>query len=442
MLSSFKKYISEKSLFSINDKLLLAISGGVDSVVLAYLLKEIKSNFALAHCNFQLRGKDSDEDEIFVKDLAQKLEIEVFIKRFDTKKIQEEGKASIQMIARDLRYEWFEDIRQNHQFDYILTAHQANDVVETILFNLTRGTGIAGLHGIQEKQGEILRPLLFATRQEIENYAQKNQISWREDLSNQDNKYRRNLIRNEIIPLFKKLNPNLENTLVESIEKFRSIENVFEEKLIEVKNDILKKNDNQIQIDIEKLDKLSEKKLLLFHILKPYKFTFAQSKQIIESLAKQSGKIFYSSDYQLVKDRKYLILTKKEEQKKEAFYIQESDIFCDFGQIKLKLDKREVTSGFEIPKSSQMACLDFEKLKFPLLLRHWREGDYFRPLGMKGKQKISDFLINQKVPLNLKSQVYVLCSGKDITWILDYRVDNRFKITENTKHILWIEKIA
>jgi len=444
MLNTLITYIVEKKIFTSQDRLLLAISGGIDSVVLTHLLQqcpEIYQQIALAHCNFQLRGNASDEDEVFVKALAQQYAIPCFVTRFDTYTLAHTQKGSIQMIARQLRYDWFETLRQQEGYDYIVTAHHQNDLVETVLLNLVRGTGIAGLHGIKEKQGKVIRPLLFANKQTIEQYALEHKLQWREDASNQENKYYRNRLRNEVVPVLKGMNPNLENTLAQSVEKISAVERFFEKAVENIAQQCLTKEDGVFFLNLTSFEGLSEPLIVLFEMLKKFGFSYIQVKDIYASLGQISGKQFFSVTHTLVKDRGQLVITpRKADELSEQILIDALDLGQTYHQksLKLSLERMSITSNFKIPRDAKVACLDWQKLTLPLRIRPWQQGDWFKPLGMKQRKKMSDFLIDQKVPLNLKNQVNVVLSGDDIVWVVGLRVDNRFKISSDTSEALII----
>jgi tRNA(Ile)-lysidine synthase len=443
MLNQFLDYIAENQLFTPKNRILLAVSGGVDSMVMLDLFAQTYFNFAVAHCNFGLRGADSDGDAEFVKQFAEKHKVLYFSHLFNTKEYADSQGISTQMAARDLRYAWFRELIAQEKFDFLATAHHQNDNLETILLNLLRGTGIAGLRGILPKQGKIVRPLLFATRKEIREYAAQNQIQWREDYSNWENKYRRNQLRNEIIPILKKINPNLDNSIQQTAERLRAIENIFKKQVEKTRKKIVKTSESVIYIAIEPLQKMTEGQIQLAEILKTYQFHYQQSKEIWASLDKESGKVFESSDYQLVKDRQQLVITpQKDNQTIDLeWQLAENQTELKTNFFELNIFQVSDLQGFIIPKNAETACLDLAKLQFPLQIRAWQAGDYFYPLGMNQRKKISDFLIDLKIPLNLKKQIFVLTSQNEIVWVIGYRIDNRFKLTEKTHKILIINKL-
>jgi len=438
VLNKLQKYISDYQLLEKDDKILLTISGGADSVVLFQLFIELKINFAMAHCNFKLRKNDSDEDEKFVKKLAEFYKIELFTKSFDTKNYATQNKLSIEMAARELRYSWFYELAENYKFTKIATAHHKDDNVETILLNLCRKTGLKGLTGIQNKNEKLIRPLLFATKKDIIDYCEKNKIEFRTDKSNFETDYQRNKIRHKIIPEFEKINPAFVNNVIETAENLKQIQIFFNYKLLEFEKECITKNDKFITINIEKIKHFEPIELFLHEYLKNFGFNSATITNIIESFDKQTGKIFLSNEYKITKERKDLIITKLEKNEIQNFTITQID-------KKLLLNENEFLN-FSIKNNSEkistetnFAFLDFDKLVFPLTVRHWKTGDYFYPIGMKNKKKLSDFLKDQKLSNYEKTNIWILESDNKIVWIINYRIDNRFKITDKTKTIQLIE---
>lgn len=437
MLKNFLTYINEKNLFQPEEKILLAVSGGMDSVVMLHLFAKAKFNFAVAHCNFGLRGEESDADEQFVKKVAKKYKVPFFSEQFDTVAFAEREKISIQMAARVLRYEWFENICRTQGFAYIATAHHLNDTLETVLFNLTKGTGIAGLHGIQPKTGKTIRPLLFAEREDIYEYVVESQLAWREDSSNQSSHYHRNLIRNEVIPLLKTINPNLENTIESTVERVLAVEKILLAELERVRKAVLREEDGIVYIDFMQFQTETEPMIKLHELLKPFHFTYSQVRDICQSLTAESGRQFDSPSHRLVKDRTAFVLTPKGLQTYIPATIDADQEEFANEIVSLKIQKVPV-SGFKIPGSPIIAALDLGLLKFPLKIRLWKPGDKFCPLGMSQKKKLSDFLIDEKVPVNIKERTYVLISGDSIVWVVGMRIDDRFKITHKTEQICHI----
>jgi len=440
MLDQFLTFINKQNLIQPTQKVLLAVSGGMDSVVMCDLFSKAKINFVIAHCNFGLRAEESNEDEMFVKKLSIKYKVPFVITTFQTLAFADSEKISTQMAARILRYEWFEKVRKEHNCDYIATAHHQNDVLETIFLNLTKGTGIAGLHGIKAKKGYLIRPMLFAEKDDIFEYIVENQIIWREDSSNESNKYQRNLIRNEVVPLLKKINPNLENTIQQTVERISAVEEIFEQEMEMLRKQITWSDAQATFVNYKAIQTLSQPLIKLSEMLKAFHFTYQQCQDIFEAFDKEPGRMFLSPTHTLVKDRTELVITKKNLQVFESQVIETGMREFLSENINLTIGESFAkTEEFIVPNAKKKACLDADKVRFPLQIRKWKEGDWFCPLGMNKKKLISDFLIDTKVPLNLKKEVYVLTSNGSIVWVVGHRLDDRFKVTDKTEKIFLIE---
>jgi tRNA(Ile)-lysidine synthase len=441
MLSGFTQYIKEKKLPGINEKLLLAISGGLDSVVMAQLFHQAGYQFGIAHCNFNLRANESDEDEAFVKQLSEKYRVPIFIKQFNTNAFAKEKKISIQMAARQLRYDWFEKLIELEGYQAYATAHHLDDQIETFFINALRGTGISGLHGILPRQGNLIHPLLFAYRKDIQKFAQEYKLSYREDSSNEKTDYTRNKIRHDLVKMIKTINPAYQNTINENINRIQQTEEIFHQKIREVEAQVVHRSHRVTRIDINKLVSIHPLETYLYEFLKSFGFNFSDVKDIIGTLNGISGKQFLSKSHRLIKDREYLLIEKREQPKKlkhEIFSIPGKDGNM-LEPIPLKMEKFEKNASLIIPSNPQIASLDFDKLNFPLTIRKWKRGDYFFPLGMKHKKLISDFFSDNKFSIIEKEQTYLLTSEENIVWIIGYRIDNRFKITPKTKMVFQIE---
>ena len=437
MLEKLQNFIAQNQLFTADDKLLLAVSGGIDSVFMLEILSQLPNQLAILHCNFSLRGNESDEDEAFVKQLAIKYNTPLFTRKFDTKAYANENNISIQMAARNLRYDWFEDVRQTENYNYIIIAHNKNDLVETFFINLTRGTGIKGLTGIKAKNNTIIRPLLFASRSDIETYCIAHNISYREDSSNAQTKYKRNKIRHSIIPLFEELNASFIDTMYANISRLKDVEEIYNQGIKSIKEDIVNYEGDEVWIEINALKDYEHPMALLFEILTPYNFPGKNILDIFESLYSQPGKIFYSDTHQLLRDRTFLIISTRTESSHTSVEILEDDNVIVY-PIELNIKQIGKTTEYNSSKDNCIACLDAQKLHFPLTLRRWNHGDYFYPLGMNQKKKLSDFFIDQKVPLHEKDHIWILESNNEIVWIIGHRIDNRYKITENTTDVIEI----
>lgn len=440
MLNQLKQYIHENFLLQDKHKVLLAISGGIDSMVMLKLFSEMNTySFAIAHCNFQLRGNESREDQEFVKEMAIQSKREFYTVNFDTLKYAKEKGLSIQMAARELRYNWFSKLAEEHQWDRIAVAHNKDDIIETMFINLVRGTGIKGLTGIKPQSGKTIRPLLFASRAEIENYAAKHKIKYREDSSNAEVKYKRNLIRHRILPLFKRLNPSISETLIQESEIFSETWNIYQQNIESLKKQIVTKKERRIMLNIAKLVELNVSPPLLFDMLSEYGFSYSVIKNIVNSLEGESGRKFYSTSHILLKNRDHLIIEVNDEVSSDQEYeIREDQSEVDF-PVKFSIIKTQRDDNYSCPKTLSIASLDRDKLKFPLTLRHWKKGDYFYPLGLGGKKKLSDFFIDEKIDLLEKRNIWLLTSENEVVWIVGQRIDDRFKITAKTKTVLMLE---
>lgn len=445
MLEALLTYINSQNLLQKTDKILLTVSGGMDSIVLCDLFAKAKFNFAIAHVNFGLRGEESDADEVFVKKLAVKLKVPFYTTTFETENYAKENKLSTQMAARILRYTWFEEIREKNCFDSIATAHHLSDSAETLLMNIAKGTGMAGLHGILPIRGRLIRPLLFADKEMIYDYVSDNQLIWREDSSNESQKYQRNFIRQEIVPKFKEINPNFEETIKRTIEKVGDLELFFSIELEQYKNENLISKEGIFYLSIDKLVQKPYLKAIYTAIFGEFNFIHSQIMEIFSSINSPAGKTFLSASHELVKDRSDFVIKPKnildDFGTKEIDLNFENEAKISVQNSKLKITKEEISENLKLKTLKKTATLDFETLKNPLKIRKWKEGDWFCPLGMNKKKNISDFLNAEKVPLNLKKDVSVITSNGSIVWVVGYRIDNRFKITEKTKTMLLIEQL-
>ncbi|MEO5782855.1 MAG: tRNA lysidine(34) synthetase TilS [Ginsengibacter sp.] len=446
LLQKFIEFIKKENLFQPKDKLLLAVSGGVDSVVLCDLCKQAGFDFVIAHCNFQLRGEESDRDEKFVRELAKKYNVEIFVKKFDTAKYVEEKKVSIQVAARELRYSWFDFLIGNQQnaidnnnkiANWISTAHHANDNIETLLMIFFKGSGIAGLRGILSKHEKIIRPLLFAKKEELVEFAKENNLKYVEDSSNASDKYTRNYFRNQLIPSIQKVFPQVEENLLHNIQRFNDIEKIYSKAIVAHKNKLLEKKGEEIHIPVLKLFKSEPLTTIVFEIIKDFGFTPNQTEEVIKLLKSDTGKYVQSNSYRIIKNRNWLIITPVNTVIAENILIEEKDKDVKFSQGKVAI-KQISASGYKLSSIESIAQLDADEIKFPLLLRKWKQGDYFYPLGMTKKKKLSKFFIDQKLSLIQKENIWVLEMDKKIIWIIGMRIDNRFKISPKTKNILLI----
>ncbi|WP_370398013.1 tRNA lysidine(34) synthetase TilS [Tenacibaculum dicentrarchi] len=435
MLQQLAKHIDHNFLFLKDKKLLIAISGGVDSVVLTHLLNQLKYDISLAHCNFQLRSDQSDLDEKFIKDLGKELEISVFSTLFETSKYAAKNKLSTQLAARKLRYNWFDELLKKHDFDYVLTGHHADDNLETVLINLTRGTGLDGLTGIPAVNRTIVRPLLIFSREKIEKFALENNIKWREDASNAETKYLRNKIRHQVIPILKELNPSLLKAHQKTTDFLKQSQQIITDKVDEISLKIVCKQGNLLKIDISEVLKLSNPKAYLYQLLKDYKFT--EWEDVYQLIYGQSGKKISSNSHILLKDRGFLLLQNIDKNKileKEQFSIHKENTKVT-SPIKLELTEVDKKTSF----NKNTIFVDKILLNYPLTIRRWKTGDYFYPTGMLGKKKVSKYFKDEKLSLFDKKNIWLLCTNDDnIIWIIGKRQDRRFLPSNETTELLRI----
>lgn len=436
MIESFKSYFFTVCGIKPEARIILAISGGLDSCVLLDLFLKSKITLALAHCNFQLRAQESDENELFVKNLAEKNNLPIFIKHFNTNELVANSSDSIQMIARKLRYDWFNQLLLENNYEFVATAHHKNDVLETCILNFTRGTGISGFHGIKPQNGILIRPLLFAKRDEISAYSKNNNIDYQEDSSNNSMKYHRNLIRHEVITQLKKINPNIENTIEQTVEKVSAVEAIYEQFVVDFKSKFTSTQSNNFYIDKAEIKK--NKPFFLYSLIENYGFNYAQAKQI--SMTETVGSVFYACNYELhIERQKIVIYRKKNDENDRNDTLQIFNLKSDIvvGDKTLKFES-VLKSHFTPSRDLNTIFLDESTIKLPLTLRHWKVGDKIQPFGMKGKKNVSDILIDKKVSMNDKSNILVLESSGQIIWVLGYVFSEKFRIHENCLHIIKI----
>lgn len=434
MLPGFKRNIMEKNLFAPSDRLLVAVSGGVDSVVLCDLCHQANFDFEIAHANFQLRGEDSEVDENFVKELASRYRVPFHVKKFDTNAYAESNKCSVQVAARELRYAWFREIMHEGP-KYLLTAHHADDNIETVLMNFFRGTGISGLRGMQEKHDNIVRPLLHLTKKEILQFAEQNKLKWREDISNTSDKYSRNYFRNVIIPMVHKIYPETEFNLLQNIERFHDIEELYSQAVAKHKKGLIEVKGNEVHIPILKLKKTKPLNTVLYEVISDFNFTAHQLNDVVHLLDAEQGKFVQSPTHRIFVNRGWLIISPLNSEKATNILIEGGVGEVAYSDKKISLE--EGLAG-QVNGARDIAQLDLRSVRFPLCLRKWKAGDYFYPLGMKKKKKVSRFLIDQKLSPTEKEKVWVLESGKRICWVVGMRIDDRFKMVPSTKEVLTI----
>jgi tRNA(Ile)-lysidine synthase len=439
MYNAFLKYINENGLVSKDDRILLAVSGGIDSMVMADLFVKAGIDTGIAHCNFTLRGQESDEDEEMVRKYSINHKIPFYTIRFNTEEYAERKGISIQMAARELRYEWFERIRKNNGFDCIAIAHNLNDSIETLLINLTRGTGVAGLSGMKRTGNRIIRPLLFSTRASIEEYQKKQNIQYREDSSNAETKYIRNKIRHHVIPLLKDINPSVEFTLNDTAERMSSINDIINSYIDDLRKKIFRDINGNLRTEAKQLTQFLGNKTIIYELFRPYGITNNNLNDLYKIFRGRTGKQLFTSTHRILKNRQEIIIAAIKEEKNDLYSINNvSDLKNICGIISARIVKK--TSNFSIPMDCAIACIDLEKVSFPLIIREWRAGDYFYPFGMKQKKKLSDYLTDRKFSRFDKEKLRVMESAGKIVWLIGEKIDNRFRITEFTENILIIEK--
>jgi tRNA(Ile)-lysidine synthase len=440
MLKEFNRYIEKEKLFTKKDKILLAVSGGIDSVVICRLFHQAGYSFAIAHCNFQLRGTESDSDESFAETLAEKYKVRFHSVSFNTSAFAKENGLSIQAAARKLRYDWFEEIREQFGYKFIATAHHSDDSVETFLINLIRGTGISGLHGILPKQGKILRPLLGFSKEQIRAFTKRNKLKFREDSSNASDKYLRNRVRHQLIPLLEEMNPSIRKTILAEIRHLSDAEKIYKDALRKKLKTLIRKERDGFRISIPLLVNAPERSAILFEALQPLGFHSAAISDIVASLDRGPGKRFFSETHRVIRDREHLIV-------EAVRKIQDSNVKVAKTQKEVLLNDCRIkfsvadANKHVLKKSKTVASLDMDKLKFPLEFRHWKEGDLFQPFGMNGKKKLSDFFIDEKLSLSRKEKIWLLCSGDKIVWVAGMRIDDRFRVSGDTKKIFVAELV-
>lgn len=434
MLSRFEDHLKVNLPFLKDKKVLLACSGGIDSMVLAHLLKQLDYQFSIAHCNFMLRGEESNGDEDFVRNYTSRNNIPVYITHFDTALFAGDNKLSVQVAARQLRYSWFNELLRENRFDYLLTAHHLDDSVETFLINFTRGTGLEGLTGIPQQNDRVVRPLLPFTREEIEAYALENSIAWREDSSNASDKYLRNRLRHDVVPVIKSLNPSFAQSFQQTLNNLQQAKSLAEDAAILIYRQVVTENEGRKHINIRQLVRLPNYRAYLYSWLNPFGFTAWED--IYALVDAQSGKYILSGPYRLLKDREDLVLEHLDEDEVAVHEVYEG-INTISNAFRLSVSHVMAVSA-DAHKNAIYA--DKEKLKFPLFVRKWQTGDYFYPVGMNGqKKKVSKYFKDEKLSLSQKEGAWLLCSGSQVVWIINKRADERFKPDNNTTQIIKIE---
>ena len=433
MLNKLKSFLTEYQLAESNEKLILAVSGGKDSVVMAHLFHQLDYTFAIAHCNFKLRAEDSDEDENFVEELAHKLNVPFYSQSFDTKTYAIENKLSIQMAARDLRYDWFDNLSKKEGYKKIVTAHHQDDAIETLLIKKSRKSSIGALQGIPVKNANIIRPFLTFSVKQIQNYILENSIEYREDKSNSSTHYQRNSIRKSL----QNDSQAKRAKYLDEIERNKNAYNKLLEKCERYKTKFCENKNNGIFLPFEYLLKQDEKQEILYELLKYYgPFSWRDIFSLIDS---QVGRYVANTEFRIIRERQGLFLSKISMNLKEQLIININDKLLTY-PINIKLSIHDITD-FKLIKNSRLAALDYSKLDFPLILRHWRKGDFFVPLGMKGKKKISDYMIDEKFSSFQKENTWVICSLDTIVCIVGHRINDEFKLVPETEKVYLVEPL-
>lgn len=436
MKEQIQQYIIQHQLLSGEKPVVVGISGGADSVALLHILVSLGYKCIAAHCNFNLRGDESFRDEQFTIDFTKRLQVPLCKISFETNKYAQENRLSVEMAARELRYRWFEELLNTYDADAVAVAHHRDDSVETLLINLTRGSGITGLTGIKPKNGNVVRPLLCVSREDIYAYIENNGLEYVTDSSNSSDIYTRNFIRLKVIPLLEEINPSVKASLARTANHLYDASLIYNHSIEEARKVITQNN----RLSISALLSFPAPATILYEMLKPYGFSRTVCESIFTVLDKDSGKIFYSSTHRLLKDRSDLLIDVLSGEDNRAYLINLEDDNVDL-PVELKPEIVVIKEDYQIEKDKKFAYFDFDKLSFPLVLRHWQEGDWFVPFGMKGKKKISDYFNDKKFSLFDKEKTWLLCSGQDVIWIVGERTDNRYRIEKTTKRVLKLKFI-
>lgn len=436
LLNKFQKHISTKQFFREGDRLLLAVSGGMDSVCMCELMMLCGYRFSVAHVNYQLRGEESEGDELFVKNWCEKNQIAFYLKKVDTKQYAEVQKTGIQEAARNLRYEWFEELATQFGFNKILTAHHAGDNLETLLHHFFRGTGLNGLTGIKERRGVFIRPLLFTDKEQIRNFVVEKNIAYREDSSNATNKYTRNFLRHDILPLLKKQYPSIENNILDNLGRFSSLAAEIERHVDKKIRKLEWKEGGSFKYPASGLLRSEFKEQVLLQLLGKFGGAASQLPELLKLLTADSGKYVFSKTHRFLKDRKWVIVTPKLKNEEGPFLIEENETKISTADGELELKK---VGHFKSDADANMETINASNLEYPLIFRRWRTGDYFYPLGMKHKKKLSRFFIDQKLSVAEKEKTWVLESSKRIIWVAGLRLDDRFKVGNTNANLVQLK---
>ncbi len=445
LIKKFHTHIQQSNLFTKEDLLIIAVSGGVDSIVLTHLCHQFNYNIIIAHCNFQLRGEESEADQQFVEKFAQQTGLPIEIKVFDTQAYIEKNKLSIQEGARQLRYEWFHQLANQYEKEikgkvYILTAHHADDQIETLMMHFFRGTGLKGLTGIPEKNENIVRPLLPFWKSELISYAHESKIAYIEDRTNKASDYTRNYFRNEIIPMIEKVYPSVKGNLLDNIKRLNSVEALYNQTTQPILKRLIQKRGKDIYIPIQALFRYKNE-AIIYELIHPYGFTEGQIQEVIKLKDADSGSFIIApqTHNRIIKHRSNFIIAPPQDSYTSIFTIDKEATVCHYPDGQLSWVKKDAAKTI-ITQNPDIAFLDAKQIQYPLILRKWKEGDYFYPLGMRKKKKIARFMIDQKLSKTEKENLWVLESDSKIIWVIGHRIDDRFKMTNKTKEVLQIER--
>lgn len=441
MIEEFRKYIADNNLFTADEKVLLGVSGGIDSMVMVHLFLRCGYEFGIAHCNFSLRGEESDEDEVFTGMFAEQHAIPFYANRFDTASFSSARGISIQMAARELRYTWFEEIRKNNGYSLIALAHNLNDNIETFIINLTRGTGIAGFAGIRPRSDRLVRPLLFATRNDIKEYCDKYEIKYREDSSNADTKYVRNRIRHLVVPVLKEINPSFEHTIEETIARSAEISEIYTRHIASIRKGILEETPQGLSVRISDITRLSPLNTMVFELFREFGLTRPMIPEFIKLTSGRSGSRLLTASHRFIRNRDEILISSILPVAETNILFGSAEEFSQSG-IPALFSVEKCGEGFVLPEDKYSTCVSLDKLRFPVTIRNWRPGDLFYPLGMNKKKKLSDFFIDNKYSLPEKEAALIMESEGKIACILGIRTDNRFRITKSTRKCLVVRVMA
>lgn len=432
MLEQFLNHIEQHELCKSTDRILLAVSGGLDSMVMLNLFKRSNYSIGVAHCNFQLRGSEAEEDERFVADACKAADVPFFVKKFNTRDYATANKLSIQAAARELRYAWFQELMSEERFTFLATAHHVNDSLETVLLKWIHGSSLESFAGIPVRNKKVIRPMLFATRTQLADFASEKGIMWRNDSSNDSDDYQRNFIRHQVVPRLKEINPALESTFLHGLKKITGELEFLRTQLEQWKAEHIHQKVGQVFINKAALLNATFSDSLLWRVVREYGFNIDQCHDMMQAMQSQSGKKFIGTSHLLTLDRDHIIISPYDDAY-EAVTIREKNESVVRGVWEISIER---TTSKEISTSSIVASLDADKVKFPITWRYWQPGDSFYPLGMENRKKLSDFLIDRKIPLADKNGISVLESDGEIIWVVGHRIDNRYKITPETKSVV------